>query len=135
MTTSVECPKCRRKSLELGDGDPSCACGYSDGAEGAAKDYVLTVLGISEYETVKDGGELPISECPDCEMGDTLVVRLTTKGKDGAAKFICFMCGGTWKDRELTECDGAGNRNPHWAHPFDAAVCDACIDSAAAKDD
>jgi hypothetical protein len=84
---------------------------------------------------VKDGGELPVSECPDCEMGDTLVLRSTTGGKDGAAKFICFDCGETWKEGELLYCDGAGNRNPHWARPYDAAVCDACIDSAVSNDD
>ncbi|NOK36452.1 hypothetical protein HMI49_24905 [Corallococcus exercitus] len=132
MTTSVECPECRKKSLLLGDGEPRCECGYSDSASGAAEEYVVTVLGISKYEAIKDGGELPISECPDCDM-DTLVVRAASEGQEEAAKFICFHCGEISKDRELQYCDGAGDRGSHWARPFDAARCNACI--ASAEDD
>jgi len=130
MSTRVECPKCKNNTLVLEEGnDPRCRCGYSGDAGDVADRYIQDVLGVSRYETTRDGDSWPLHTCPSCDV-DAMVEM----GKSGEGVFICFGCARTFKSDELVMCDGAGSRGPHWTFSFDAAVCDACMADVISSD-
>ncbi len=134
MATVVECPECNTKNLVLDGAWPRCSgCDYTDAARIVAAQYVTQILGISKYETKKDGGELPIHTCPAGDTFNTMVDLGASDGEAVTVRFICFDCGETWKDRELMECDG--RLGPHWVYPYESAECEACIDEATSRDD
>ena len=54
-------------------------------AKTEANKYVEQELGIDEYSCVKDGGEFPVYDCPECGH-DQLVYDAE------ANKFHCFHC-------------------------------------------
>ena len=83
-----------------------------------AKDYVENELGISEYRCVKDGGDFPIYECPECGE-DQLVYDADNE------KYHCFTCEKNYTTDDLTFCDRCGSI---MEHKNEAAVCQNCID-------
>jgi len=137
MSITVQCPACDKNSLIVGgsgNGNPKCSqareCGYTETPEHVAGRYASSVLGWDD----KDGSDLVVSGCPDCET-ETLVDCARGTKPAIAFRFICFRCAQTWKDSELMYCDGA-RRNPHWTRPYDdAAVCNSCLSNAWKNDD
>ena len=97
------CPDCKEKVLVVADEneDDKChcfLCGYKNNGEETARDYLLRVQGIDEYITVKDGGEYPLYDCPDC--GKQSLIKI-------GSKYICFSCRmeyGIDEVRFCTEC-------------------------------
>lgn len=86
--------------------------------KGCAKAYVENELGINEYRYVKEGGEFPVYECPNC--GGEQLVYDTDKGK-----FHCFACDVNYTDEDLAFCERCGSlmkRNDEFP------VCQDCID-------
>lgn len=83
-----------------------------------AKDYVENELGISEYRCVKDGGDFPIYECPECGE-DQLVYDADNE------KYHCFTCEKNYTTDDLTFCDRCGSI---MERKNEAAVCQNCID-------
>ena len=61
------CPECHECFLTRGDGAKCIFCNYDAPGEEAAREYICSVLGISEYEITKDGGEFPQYDCPKCD--------------------------------------------------------------------
>ena len=101
--TRVECPKCYRDFLILGDGDPKCYyCSYSAKSSNIAKEYIENIIGISSYVCAKDGDEFPQYLCPDC--GDDAMVQDSMASNS----FTCFGCGEQYDCDDLSFCSSCG---------------------------
>jgi hypothetical protein len=116
----VECPRCRQATLMLIDGDVSrcvfCLWKPVDGAECAAE-YADAVLGTSQYQAIKDGGDWPVHLCTAC--GETSMVEGIEQLLPNPATMHrgeppcdwkapgywgCFSCGTTADRTELDRC-------------------------------
>ena len=89
-----------------------------------ANEFVERELGISGYECVKDGGEFPVYDCPECGH-DQLVYDAE------ADKYHCFHCSEDFTSDRLfvcSECNRLKYRN-------DDAICTECADALMAKKD
>lgn len=64
-----------------------------------ADEFVEKELGISGYECVKDGGEFPVYDCPECGH-DQLVYDAE------ADKYHCFHCSYDFEGEDLIHCSG-----------------------------
>lgn len=91
--------------------------------ENNAKQYINHELGINEYACVKDGGEFPLYECPDCDE-DQLVYDAETE------KYHCFHCGADFTTSDISFCSECGEimRNN------ESCICDACFELKVDKD-
>ncbi|WP_369297403.1 hypothetical protein [uncultured Neglectibacter sp.] len=86
--------------------------------KGHADDYIENELGISAYRCVKDGGEFPVYECPEC--GET---QLAYDAEN--EKFHCFSCDEDFTPDDISFCERCGSimrRND------DMGICQNCID-------
>ena len=108
MNYAATCPECKEEFL-LRDVDVRCIfCGYKASGDEAANNYIFNVLNISDYETIKGGGELPLYECPACgnetfvfnsEIG--MAICFSCDYKDDLAKFQYFnRCGRPFVDSD-----------------------------------
>ncbi len=70
---------------------------YKDNAE----KYIERELGINGYECVKNGGEFPLYECPEC--GEEQLAHNVENGK-----FHCFHCDEDYTSETLTFCSRCG---------------------------
>jgi len=125
-TAVVECPRCSQEALGLGDGDAKCFfCGYKADAEKAADEYLANVSGLSEYAVVKDGGEWPCYQCPDCDW-ETFVACDTD--------YVCFNCGTTYSAKTLDRCPRCNRLyKPGHGEGYDP-LCPDCWANIASKD-
>ena len=83
-----------------------------------AKDYIENELGINEYRCVKDGGEFPLYECPECGE-EQLAYDADTH------RYHCFACDENYTDGDLAFCERCGSlmrRNDEFP------VCQNCIE-------
>jgi rubrerythrin len=130
--TVLSCPRCFQDTAIAGDGITCLFCGFAigiDDVERAAVDWIGSVLGISEYRAVKEGGKLPLYRCPNCEQNG-LVDRASSGDLHDEARWICIACGERWADRAIDECARCGE-------PFDpdsgaGSVCRECFAAAVA---
>lgn len=88
-----------------------------------ANEFVERELGISGYECVKDGGEFPVYDCPECGH-DQLVYDAD------ADKYHCFHCEGDFTTSDISFCSECGEimRNN------ESCICDACFKLKMDKD-
>jgi len=126
----VTCATCGELALIVEDQDRTCKfCGASwPNGEGAASDYAWHVLGLSEYEAVKDGGDMPTRECPDC-WADALVSGVAVRGH-ADEMWVCFACGEVREARELTECTRCGQL----MHDDEMTICADCMADIVSRD-
>ena len=116
-TLCLECPLCRQAALVVEEGDlPRCRfCSTGPHDEELADLYVETVLNISGYETIKDGGEWPVHECFACGHESFVegIVQLRPTPGDAEAPAedhrertyaACFSCGVTRHRSQLARC-------------------------------
>lgn len=85
--------------------------------KGNAKGYVEDVLGISEYQCAKDGGEFPVYSCPEC--GEKQLVH-----DADAQRYHCFACDENYTDDDLVFCERCGALMRRNGEPV---VCETCI--------
>jgi hypothetical protein len=102
VTAIMTCPDCMQEALILDDGTKCLFCGYAAEGGVAAEAFVSRVLGLSKYRVMKDGGEWPVSECPEC--GGSLVDLGAGGHQHPTTQYVCFSCGDTWQDGALTSC-------------------------------
>lgn len=119
----VECPKCHQVTFPLNEDLKCLFCEYHDTPEQVAKDYLEEVLGISIYATIKDGGDNPICECPECES-ETMIIL-----DDNSS--LCFNCFKRINSENLSYCSDCGNiievnKNNDYD---DIYLCQTCIDN------
>lgn len=88
-----------------------------------AKDYVEQELGIDEYSYVKDGGEFPVYDCPEC-CHDQLVYDAE------ADKYHCFHCSQDFEGDDLIHCSCCNTIT----YKNDVELCNNCIEQKLAKD-
>lgn len=120
------CPECEENFLLRDDGAKCVFCGYEATGEQAARDYIHHILGISEYETVKDGGEFPQYQCPACDY-EALIFDVE-KGKA-----ICFACDYEDDLSNLSSCSYCGK--PLIDTEDGISICPNCADYIFNKDD
>jgi hypothetical protein len=123
----IECPTCQQLALEVEAGSVRCRfCYHSSRPEEAANEYIARVLGYdSRYAVEKDGGEWPLSTCPECGDG-TLVTRLPKH--DG----FCFNCGQKWESGELARCCDCNEF--YRTDDVDVGICTTCFRAKVEKD-
>lgn len=128
----LRCPRCQQPALcEGADGPPECKFCFwiSPGAEGA-DEYVEDSLGLYAYVVIKDGGEWPVIECPEC-FAEALVegvhvVRASSSRIAGADFRLCFSCGTFEEGSHIERCGRCG-------FPCGASICENCVDHLMAE--
>ncbi len=101
-TEAFECPSCTQIAARIEDGLDCLFCGTRTVPEEAANYYVESVMKMSAYETVKDGGEWPVYECCDCSEEALVQLNVVEAGQRG---FICFGCSGEFDCDALHRCE------------------------------
>lgn len=120
FSTPVLCPSCFQKALVSDDGSKCLFCNYSAEADEMAQRYISGVLNINEYETVKDGGEYPQYDCPEC--GRYSFIRDHERDI-----WKCFKCGFEGDSDTMGYCETCGT--PYQLdREEDIGMCDNCID-------
>lgn len=118
----VECPRCGQPTLTLdATREPDCLfCVQAPmSPEELADAYVQSVLGLSDYEVITDGGEWPVHRCPWCVQ--TACVEGIVPERPSAEDFNdertspcdwvlpahwgCFACGGSATHLEVERCN------------------------------
>lgn len=99
--------------------DPYFAVKYKNHAD----EFIENVLGISAYECVKDGGEFPVYECPDC--GEKQFAYDAENGK-----YHCFSCNVNYSDEELSRCSDCNRL----MKKDEIDLCPDCIEYRMEKD-
>jgi hypothetical protein len=124
---AVICPECQESFL-LRDCNVKCYfCDYEDTGESAANSYILNIMGMDEYSTVKDGGEYPLYECPQCGK-DTFVLDSENE------RALCFSCDFECNVEELEFCGSCGSL--FYEYDEDGiGICPNCIEYKLSKDD
>jgi len=123
----VGCPVCHQKAAIPDEGLECLFCGTKiNDPEEAANAYLTDYLGLSDYEIVKEGGEWPLYECPDCE-NETMVY-------DEDGHYICFNCGIIYNDSDLTACSECGKLFVATEDNDGIDLCENCIDYKINKD-
>ena len=91
--------------------------------ENYAAAYVENELEIDEYSCVKDGGEFPVYDCPECGH-DQLVYD--AEGN----KYHCFHCSTDFDGEDLIHCSGCHTIT--YTNEMD--LCPNCIEHKNSKD-
>lgn len=92
----LQCPVCYQVSVEFND-ESDVFCHFCDEKiEDFAEKYINNIL--DTYSYIKDGGEAPLLECPECGL-ETFI----NLDED---QYICLSCGITPTEDELATCDG-----------------------------
>lgn len=115
----VECPSCKEKFLRCNYDNNKCHCffcTYEEEGEKVANEYLNVIQGLNKYEIVKDGGEYPLYECPEC--GSYSFVNI-----DG--RYTCFSCGMYYDEDEIAFCNECGTL--YIKEEDDLELCPSCI--------
>lgn len=115
----LKCPVCYQEAVEFFDETDAfchfCNENISSFTEGYIENFVDT------YSYLRDGGENPLHECPDCGM-ETFICL------DGY-QYICLTCGIKPTQDEITTCDGPRCSGAIVYRDEDgASFCEYCMD-------
>lgn len=125
---AIICPECQEVFLLREEDNVECYfCGYEDTGESAADNYIFNIMGIDEYSTVKDGGEYPLYECPQC--GENTFV-LDSENE----RAFCFSCDFDCDGTELEFCSSCGALF-YKSSGEGIGMCKNCIEYIFSKDD
>ncbi len=122
----VECPSCKERFLKCGYNSNKCHCffcAYEKVGSQAADEYLSIIKGLSKYEIIKDGGEYPLYECPDC--GEYSFVNT-------GGMYVCFSCGMYYYESEVEFCSECG-RIYLKDEENDLELCSSCIERKMAE--
>ncbi|MEQ6391141.1 hypothetical protein RZN22_17795 [Bacillaceae bacterium S4-13-58] len=92
----LQCPKCFQEAAEFNDSEDSYCYFCDEEIENFQEDYIFQF--VETYSAIKDGGESPLLECPDCN--DESFICL-----DGY-QYICLSCGIKPTQDDITTCNG-----------------------------
>jgi hypothetical protein len=133
--TVMICGSCFDEALLLGtSSQPNCLfCRYEASAVDAAEFWVRTILGTNKYETEKEGGQYPVHECPECDE-DTLVDTNNVLESFNLERYICFSCGGVFKESSMRHCGTCGRLYQFWQKD-ELGMCVTCFQDSQRKRD
>ena len=130
--TVVDCPRCFQETAVIEDGMHCVFCGFAAGLdliEASAEDWIAAVLGVSEYRVVKEGGEMPLSSCPNCDLR-AFVDRGPIGGEYPGERWVCLACGDVRLEGSMSNCARCGEL-------FDdsggGSVCSECFRAVVAE--
>ena len=89
---------------------------YKDSGE----EYIENILRVNKYRTIKNGGEFPLSTCPECS-GEQLVYE------EEKQKYHCFDCGSEYGQYEIGDCERCGEKC--LVEDDSVPLCDICIEN------
>ncbi|MEU0150639.1 hypothetical protein [Micromonospora fulviviridis] len=97
----VRCPQCPEGMVDI-DETPACrACGATwDSGQELATEYADVFLGLGWYSSIKDGGDAPTRDCPDC--GEQSVVTIQPDDVTFWT-MMCVSCATSYND-SCTRC-------------------------------
>jgi hypothetical protein len=121
------CTACGQDAAIFDDGSRCVFCGTHQEPSDAANEYIETVLGLSSYSTIKNGGEWPVYGCPECE-DETMVDT-----GDATERYRCFSCDARFQDGELVRCSEC-NQLVHVDDEGDG-LCSQCLRNKFSRDD
>ncbi|MGW7213645.1 hypothetical protein [Streptomyces collinus] len=133
---TVKCPDCEQWALVANGRDEGPTCLFChqvwpQDPESAAANYAWIILGLDNYSAIKDGGDSPVVECPDCEI-DALVIEAVTAAGQPDATPLCFSCGTVFKN--LIDCEGGCGTILDIGPDEDAIhMCRNCIENRYAR--
>lgn len=119
------CPVCGEQFLIRNcNGSVKCFfCNYEGTVEEAIDEYLYNILDICSFEYAKDGGEIPVYECPECGA-NSLLFDFTHD------RAICYNCEFDAKTSNFRFCNECGN--PYFYNDeFEEdtlEICPSCID-------
>ncbi|GEN58073.1 hypothetical protein GCM10012290_07700 [Halolactibacillus alkaliphilus] len=115
----LKCPVCYREAVEFND-ETDVFCHFCNENISSFKERYIENF-VDTYSYVKDGGENPLHECPDCGM-DTFICL------DGY-QYICLTCGIKPTQDVITTCDGPRcNGEIVYREEDGASFCEYCMD-------
>ena len=119
----VQCPRCLEEAMTIDGGRAKCEfCGLADDGESAADMFAHRVLELSKYRIVKQGGEWPVHQCPECGH------RAFVEGVEGTTadslRWVCFSCGVEAIDHDVWPCVRCNE--PTITSDGSYALCDTC---------
>lgn len=126
-TPVTRCPDCSEGVVTI-DVTPRCqACGTTwESGPDLAIEYAGVFLGLDWYSSVKDGGDPPTVDCPDC--GESAVV--TVRQEDATLwTMLCLSCEAPWN----FSCLRCGAPMRH-REEGDGTACDACWEVVMQRD-
>ena len=82
-----------------------------------ADEFVEKELGINGYECIKDGGEVPVYDCPECGH-DQLAYDAEVD------KYHCFHCGVDYSVEQISKC----TRCNRLMVGTEESVCSSCVE-------
>jgi hypothetical protein len=131
--STITCPTCQQDAMSADGGTVKCLfCNYSTDSESAAEEYVANILGMhSRYAEEKDGGEWPLTTCPECGS-NSFVTQVP--GTYDTHHGYCFCCGTEYSPEDSEECYDCGEL---YRHSGEAGhhICSDCFQARVMKDD
>ena len=113
------CPVCNQETVEFND-ESDAFCYFCDENINSFTELYIDSF-VDTYSHVRDGGNDPLMECPECDM-DTFICI------DGN-QYICLTCGTKPTQDELTTCFGPiCNEKIVYRRDDEASFCSSCID-------
>lgn len=117
----VICPDCKEKTLVINDSDAHRChcylCGYNANGEETATNIIENVFELDVYRTIKNGGEIPLYNCPEC--GNNSLIKLDNE-------YRCFSCRMRYNLRDIGFCDMCGELYCKYARE-DIGMCENCM--------
>lgn len=124
------CVDCLELSLVKEDDDFKCyVCGLAGAdVESVVEAHLENKLDIFAYETLKDGGELPQYDCPECQENS-----LVPEDKS-LEFFICINCSNKVDSNNLHSCSRCGTVYYDKDDEV-SSICSSCWEDISSKDD
>ncbi|MFE9332818.1 hypothetical protein [Streptomyces sp. NPDC006925] len=106
----VKCRECDQEAAVVDSWSTitSCLFCHSSWDSEAAADVYADPWGVREYEAGTEGGEVPVLNCPECDLR-TFVRDVRLVGEESPVDF-CFNCAGVFPSMPV--CDNGGCDTP-----------------------
>ncbi|MCM3259096.1 hypothetical protein M3664_14920 [Paenibacillus lautus] len=118
--TVLQCPACYHETVEFID-ETDAFCHFCDEhIDSFTSRYIDNF--VDTYSHIKDGGESPLMECPECDQETFIYLD--------EHQYICLTCGINLTQDDITTCDGprCNERLVYRKNEDSANFCSICMD-------